>query len=261
MIPVVIRGSLAPTGGGAMPQNVPVFQFSDDALALRQFVYEHWCSHGRGPTLLEVKEATGLGRRRAQQAYKELQLGTIVVVDQDSQNCNLLKCQPFSSFPSPVSVYVDDAFHSFAGCAMESIALSKMPPFAGKEVRFESFCACCQEPVTVTSKELAVQSVTPEGTLIHVGLSPYDWNNVDILRMCDSMNFVVDADHALAWEGQTCRRGVLFTLDQATQFVRSTAEHRMHDYHWGVVPVIPEIIIDFARALGVDVSAWEAGRA
>ena len=31
-----------------MPQNVPVFQFSDNALKLRQFVYEHWCAHGRG---------------------------------------------------------------------------------------------------------------------------------------------------------------------------------------------------------------------
>lgn len=243
-----------------MPQNVPVFEFSEDALALRQFVYEHWCEHGRGPTLLEVKQATALDRRRAQQAYKELQLGTIVVVDQDSQNAGLLKCQPFSSFPSPVAAYVDGEFHSFAGCAMESIAFSKMPPFAGKEVRFESFCACCLEPVTLVSKELAIQSVTPEGVLIHVGVSPYEWNHVDIQRMCDSMNFVVDADHAARWEEQSCRRGVLYTLEQATEFVRSTAEHRMHDYHWGVVPVMPEIIIDFARALGVDVSAWEAGR-
>jgi len=29
-----------------MPQNVPEFRFSDDALRLRQFLYEHWCAHG-----------------------------------------------------------------------------------------------------------------------------------------------------------------------------------------------------------------------
>ena len=242
-----------------MPQNVPVFQFSDQALALRQFVYEHWCAHGRGPTLDDVKRGTGLARCQAQRAYKELQLGTIVVVDQDSQNCNLLKCQPFSSFPSQVAAYVDDEFHSFAGCAMESIAFSKMPPFAGKEVRFESWCACCQEPITLVSKDFEIRSVTPEGVLIHVGLSPYQWNNVDIMKMCDSMNFVIDTGHALRWEEQSCRRGVLYTLGQATEFVRSTAEKRMYDYHWGVVPVMPEVIIDLATALGVDVSAWEAG--
>lgn len=244
-----------------MPQNVPVFEWSDDALKLRQFAYEFWCEHGVGPTLLDVKDATGLSRRRAQQAYKQLQLGTICVVDQDSQNVNLLKLQPFSSYPSQVKAFVDGEFHSFAGCAMESVAFSKMPPFAGKEVRLESFCACCLEPVTLVSRELEVQSVDPEGALIHVGLSPYDWNNVDITRMCDSMNFVVDADHAERYELQAGRRGVVYTLDQATEFVRTTAEARMYDYHWGVVPVIPEIIIDYAAALGVDVAPWQAGRA
>lgn len=244
-----------------MPQNVPAFKFTDNALKLRQFVYEHWCEHGRGPTLLQVKQATGLARRQAQQAYKELQLGTIVVVDQDSSNASLIKCQPFSSFPSQVEAHIDGAFHSFAGCAMESVAFSKMPPFAGEEVRFESFCACCLEPITLVNKDMQYVSVEPEGVHIHVGLSPYEWNNVDIQRMCDSMNFVLDAEHAARWEEQSARRGVLFTLDQATEFVRSTAENRMYDYHWGVVPVMPEIIIDYAKALGVDVSVWEHGRA
>lgn len=244
-----------------MPQNVPVFEFGENALRLRQFVYEFWCEHGVGPTLRDVNEALGLGRRAVQQAYKELHLGTICVVDQDSQNTNVLKFQPFSSFPSQVKAYVDGEFHSFAGCAMEAVAFSKMPPFDANVVRFESFCACCLEPVSMTSKSLEVVDVSHEGLLIHVGLSPYEWNNVDIIRMCDSMNFVIDADHAARYEAQAGRRGVLYTLDQATEFVRGTAEKRMYDYHWGVVPVIPEIIIDFASALGVDVSPWEAGRA
>lgn len=243
-----------------MPQNVPVFEFSEHALELRQFVYEFWCEHGVGPTLRDVHEAIGLDRRQAQQAYKELALGTICVVDQDSQNANVVKFQPFSSFPSQVKAYVDGEFHSFAGCAMEAVAYSKMPPFDAKVVRFESFCACCLEPVSMTSKSLEVQDVSHDGLLIHVGLSPYEWNNVDITRMCDSMNFVIDADHAERYELQVGRRGVLYTLDQATDFVKSTAEKRMYDYHWGVVPVIPEIIIDFAKALGVDTTVWDAGR-
>lgn len=243
-----------------MPQNVPVFEWSEEALALRRFVYEFWCEQGRGPTLLEVKESTGLDRRQARQAYKELQLGTICVVDQDSLNCNVLKFQPFSSFPSQVKAFVDDEFHSFAGCAMEAVAFSKMPPFAGKEVRLESFCACCLEPVTVWSRELEVQRTEPADPLIHVSLSPYDWNNVDIVRMCDSMNFVIDADHAQRFERENARRGVLYTLDQAREFVQGTAEKRMYDEHWGVVPVIPRIIVDFAEGLGVDVTNWVGER-
>lgn len=240
-----------------MPQNVPIFEWSENALKLRHFVYEFWCGQGRGPTIDEVRDGLGLERREIQRAYKELQLGTICVVDQDSLNCNVLKFQPFSSFPSQVRTYIDGEFHSFAGCAMESVAISKMPPFAGKEVRLESFCACCLEPVTIVSKELEILRTQPtEPPLIHVSLSPHEWNNVDIVRMCDSMNFVMDAEHAETFERQTSRRGVLYTLEQATEFVRGTAENRMHDEHWGVMPVDPHIIIGFVKHLGVDVTNW-----
>ena len=71
------------------------------------------------------------------QGYKELQLGIICVVDQDSVNVNLLKFQPFSSFPSQVEVWIDGAFHSYAGCALESVAISKMPPFQGKDLTLQ----------------------------------------------------------------------------------------------------------------------------
>ena len=48
-----------------MPQNVPDFEFSDRAKQVRAFVFEFWCEQGRGPTLLEVHQATGLDRRLA----------------------------------------------------------------------------------------------------------------------------------------------------------------------------------------------------
>ena len=40
-----------------MPQNVPAFEFSDAAKALRAFVYEFWCAHGRGPNLRDIQTA------------------------------------------------------------------------------------------------------------------------------------------------------------------------------------------------------------
>ena len=111
-----------------MPQNVPAFQFSDDAKKVRQFIYEHWCREGRGPNLREAHEATGLARERLVEVYRELDLGLIITIQQDTQNVAILKCQPFSSYPSQVAVHLDGRFHCWAGCAMESIAISKMPP-------------------------------------------------------------------------------------------------------------------------------------
>ncbi len=240
-----------------MTQQVPEFQFGEDALKLRQFIYQHWCDNGHGPNLRAAHEGTGLSREQILQAYRQLDLGIICVVDHDSQNCNLLKAQPFSSFPSQVEVHIDGRFHCYAGCAMESMAISKMPPFAGKEIRLESYCACCLAPVTIATRDGEILSCSPESVLIHVSASPWDWNKTNIVSMCDSMNFVADTDHAIAYEKKISRRGVLFRLDQAQRFVADTAKNRMHRYDWPPARVIPERIIAGVRALGVDVTNWD----
>jgi hypothetical protein len=240
-----------------MPQNVPKIEWTDDALRVRQLIFEFWAEHKRPPNLREVHEALDLDRRQILQAYKLLELGIIITVHEDTQNGNLLKAPPFSAYPSQVAVYVDDEFHSFAGCASESIAFSHMPPFEGKDVRLESYCVCCLEPITITSKSFEVQSATPDTVLMHVSLSPYDWNNVDMVTMCDSMNFVIDAEHAERFERQSSRRGILCDLDQTKKFVTYTADQRMWDYHWPSQTMAPEMVITMFQHYGVDTSAWD----
>jgi hypothetical protein len=239
-----------------MPQHVPEFRFSDDALKLRQFVYEHWCAHGHGPNLRAAHEATGLSRERLVEAYRQLDLGIMCIVDHDTQNLNLLKAPPFSSYPSQAAIHLDGRFHCYAGCAMESLAISMMPPFAGKELRVESYCACCLAPVTVITQDDRTVSHTPPSLLLHVSLSPRDWNKTNIVSMCDAMNFVLDADHARAYETKIVRRGVVFTLEQARRFITGTAKARMWQYDRAPDYLRPQRIIDSIRALGVDVSGW-----
>jgi len=147
-------------------------------------------------------------------------------------------------------VFVGGKFLSWAGCAMESVALSRMPPFAGKEVRLESYCACCLAPVSLVTRDGDLVSRVPESVLIHVSTSPREWNTTNIVCMCDSMNYVADAEHALRYERQMCRRGVLFTLEQARRFVADTAANRMWRYDWPPARVVPERIIAGIRALG-----------
>lgn len=239
-----------------MPQRVPPFSFSENALKLRRFLYEHWCEHGRGPNLVRVHAATGLSRDEITAAYQELDLGLICVVDPQSQNSSLLKLQPFSSYPSQVEVHVDGKFRAYAGCAMESIAISRMPPYAGKAIGLESYCACCLEPVGLVMRDGEVVSARPETVRIHVSSSPREWNRPSIVAMCDSMNFVADPEHAERYERKISRRGVLFTLDQARKFVSDTAKNRMHRYDWPPVSIDPEKIIAGVRSLGIDVSNW-----
>ena len=239
-----------------MPQNVPSFEFSDRAKQVRAFVFDFWCEHGRGPTLREAHEATQLDRRRIIQAYKELQLGIVITVDENTQNCNLLKAPPFSSFPTQVRAYIDDEFHSFVGCASEAVAFSHMPPFKDKTVRLESHCACCLAPVTLVSKNFELQSVDPAGVMLHISLHPFDWNNVDMLRMCDSMNYVIDEQHAQRYERQTGTRGVLVNLEQAKMFVQNVANERMWNHDWKPGVLNPRAVIKGFQMMGVDTSPW-----
>ena len=116
-----------------MAQYVPLLEWSDRALRLRKFVFDFWAETGRGPNLRQAGAGTGLSRRDIVQAYKELQTGIVVVVDQDSPNADILKAPPFSAFPSQVEMYIDDKFHSFIGCAHEAVAVSNMPHFHDQE--------------------------------------------------------------------------------------------------------------------------------
>ncbi|HEY2815435.1 MAG TPA: organomercurial lyase [Acidimicrobiales bacterium] len=244
-----------------MPQNVPSFEFSDAAKQLRAFVYDFWCQHGRGPNLRAVHEGTGLDRRSIVQSYKELQLGIICVVDQDSQNCNVLKFQPFSSFPSQVEVWIDGRFHSYAGCALESVAISRMPPFAGKELTLKSYCSCCLTPIDLTAIDGVVTPAQSSPSVrVHVSTSPWDWNNNDIVHQCDSMNYVVDAEHAERYERIVSRRGALLTIEQTAMFVKATGDERMWNPEWAPATIDPKVVIFGMKQLGVDVSAWTGER-
>lgn len=241
-------------------QAVPAFEWSDRALEVRQFLYQYFCDTGHGPTLREVHEALGFSRDEIIAAYKELAFGEIVI-DQTSQNYYIVKVPPFSSLPTQVQVFVDDTFHSFAGCAMESVALSRMPPLSSKTVRLETFCACCLDPITIVMRDGVPQSVSSDDIRIHVSKPPSEWGIPTVAPMCDSMNYILGERHAARYERMISRRGVLFTIDQARPFVAGVANNRMWDYHWNPGPMRPGPILEAIRTMGVDVSAWDPASA
>ena len=145
-----------------------------------------------------------------------------------------------------------------AGCALESVAISKMPPFAGKELTLKSYCSCCLAPIDLTATDGVVRA--PDGVLVHISTTPWDWNNDDIVHQCDSMNFVLDAAHADRYERIVSRRGVLLTVEQTTQFVKATGDARMWDYDWAPATLNPKAVVHGMKQLGVDVTAWTGER-
>ena len=239
-----------------MAQYVPLVEWTDESLLLRKFIFDFWADTGRAPNLRQMHEGTELSRRQIVQALKLLQTGIVVVVDQDSPNCDILKAPPYSAFPSQVEMYVNDQFHSFIGCAHEAVAVSNMPHFHGNEVRLESYCACCLEPITMWSKSFDIQRTTPADPLVHIAVPSWDWVHDDMKYMCDNTNLVIDREHGERYEKMIGRRGIYMTLDQVRRYVEPAVGVRGWDYHWAPQSMNPELIFDRMRSLGVDISAW-----
>jgi hypothetical protein len=239
-----------------VPQNVPPFDWTDDALRLRQFMFDFWFEQRRPPTLRDCHEALGLDRRAIQQAYKLLDLGLNLTVDQRTQNIHLLKAPPFSAYPTQVAMYDDRGFHSYIGCPHEALGASNAPQTRGQTLRFEMFCACCLEPITLVLRDYEILERSHPEPLIHVTESPWDWNCVDMISMCDATNIVIDAEHGARYERMQSRRGVSMTLEQARDYIRFVAEARLWDYHWAPLSMDPAAVLDRLRAVGVDVAPW-----
>ena len=46
-----------------MAQYVPRLEWSERALKAREFIFDFWAEHGRGPNLRQAHEGTGMSRR------------------------------------------------------------------------------------------------------------------------------------------------------------------------------------------------------
>lgn len=240
-----------------MPQNVPPIEWTDDALRLRQFMFDFWFEQRRPPSLRDCHLGTGLDRRAIHQAYKLLDLGLNVTLDLRTQNACLLKAPPFSAMPTQTAMYDDAGFHSYIGCPHEALGASNSPQVRGKTLRFEMFCACCLEPITVVMRDMEILERSHPEPLIHVSESPWDWNTIDMVSMCDATNIVIDREHGERYERMQSRRAVTMTLEQAREYIRWVAESRLWDYHWPSLSMDPAGIFGRLEAVGVDVSPWQ----
>jgi hypothetical protein len=206
--------------------------------------------------LRDCHEALGFDRRTVQQAYKLLDLGLNVTVDQRTQNLHLLKAPPFSAYPTQVAMYDEKGFHSYIGCPHEALGASNAPQVRGKRLRFEMFCACCLEPIVLVLQDYEILECSHPEPLVHVSQTPWDWNSVDMIGMCDATNIVIDADHGARYERMQSARAVTMTLEQARAYIRFVVERRLWDYHWPPLSMDPAAIVARLAELGVDVAPW-----
>jgi hypothetical protein len=80
---------------------------------------------------------------------------------------------PFSSLPTLHRISVDGAPHGYAQCGLESLAVSWL--FPDREVRVDSLCPDCGDPINLAMRSGELISITPDGVVAHINVPVSKW--------------------------------------------------------------------------------------
>jgi len=80
---------------------------------------------------------------------------------------------PFASLPTLYRISVNGLRHGYAQCGLESLAVSWL--FPGQEVRIDSLCPDCGEPIHVAMRDGKLLSIAPDSVVAHINLPVAKW--------------------------------------------------------------------------------------
>ena len=80
---------------------------------------------------------------------------------------------PFSSLPTLYRISVDGALHGYAQCGLESLAVSWL--FPDREVRVDSLCPDCGDPISLAMRGGEIISITPDDVVAHINVPVSKW--------------------------------------------------------------------------------------
>lgn len=238
-------------------EKAPTREWSPDARALINVVYQFWADNHRPPNYLDLHQATGISPRRARRLFRELQEGFALKAQDQIVGLSIEKAPPFSATPTTIAAFDGDEFISYVGCPMEGMTVGPLPPFEDTTLTLRSFCACCAEPIELKVRRQEVLSANPSEPLVAVVRSPWDWEGgVTSDIVCDSFHYVLDREHAARFERRIGRRGTTMTLAQVAEMTGGIAAGRMKDPHYPQIRIEAQPLVDYLTNLGVDFSVW-----
>jgi hypothetical protein len=80
---------------------------------------------------------------------------------------------PFASLPTLYRISVNGSRHGYAQCGLESLAVSWL--FPGQEVRIDSLCPDCGEPIHISMRDGEPLSIEPDSVTAHINLPVSRW--------------------------------------------------------------------------------------
>jgi hypothetical protein len=156
---------------------------------VRLSIFEHFLQHSAPPVVEQVMNEFSLGRPAATETLRELEAVRHIALVKGT--ARILMAFPFSAIATPFRVSVGSRSY-FANCAWDAIAFHAM---LGTDVRVESFCHHCAQPIQVELRDGHTTLVDPPESLVYLALRPTEWWS-DIITTCsNTMVFFASPEH------------------------------------------------------------------
>jgi hypothetical protein len=156
---------------------------------IRLFIFEHFLEHAAPPVAEEVVNEFSLSRSAATDILRDLEAARHIALV--TGTARILMAFPFSAIATPFRVTTRGRSY-FANCAWDAIAFHAM---LGTDVRVDSFCHHCAQPIQVELRNGHTTLVDPPESLVYLALRPTEWWG-DIITTCsNTMVFFASAEH------------------------------------------------------------------
>lgn len=238
------------------PHGEETFDITENTKKLRRYMEDYIANESHPPSFAEMQEDLSLSQQEVWDSLHQLHLGVQVMFVPGTQSIG--KMPPFAFYPTRHRVYMADGREFYAGCAGEASAFSAQ--FPGIECRIESMSPARWEKITSIWKDGKLLSVTPDTTVLHIGMHPSEWSKQMYLA-CERINFFTSREEVKEWEAAVPElKGAILPIDRAQEWVAFIATQRYHNYDRGPDVAGPELVdqmLDIWRDLGADLSNWD----
>jgi hypothetical protein len=145
---------------------------SSDQARLYHQVLTGYVEAGVAPHYVEIAKTLGWPTDHARTVLHEV-VGSGLPVWLHPGTDLIASFAPFSSVPTLYRISIDGTPHGYAQCGLEALAVSWL--FPGREVRIDSLCPDCGEPISVAMTGGELVSISPGSVVAHINLPVSKW--------------------------------------------------------------------------------------
>jgi len=134
---------------------------------VRLQLYERFLSVGSPPTAAETAEALAIPRNEAEEAYRRLEQGHVIVLAPGTTN--VWMANPLSAVPTRFRVVTDNGRSWWGNCVWDALGILAM---VGSDGAVDTSCPDCGEKIELRVEDRELQ---PVDAVIHFAVPAARW--------------------------------------------------------------------------------------